>query len=146
MFAGNSGNESQTFRTERLDVYRRLCHLHLDVCTLTRGWPVVERFELGSQVRRSSNSAPAQLAERLSDRHVRNRIEGVNLSRSEASETIHHLYIANLKGYVAAAILEQFRDRYEECIRMLNGLERTLEQQLPPHERRWPAAPRSRRR
>jgi hypothetical protein len=26
---------------------------------------------------------------------------------------------------------------YKECIRMLNGLERTLERKLPERERRW---------
>ena len=27
---------------------------------------------------------------------------------------------------------------YQECIRMLNGMERTLEKQLPESDRRWP--------
>ena len=33
---------------------------------------------------------------------------------------------------------ERFRERYQECIRMLNGLERTLERQLSERDRRWP--------
>ena len=60
---------------EDLAVYRRLCELHLRVCELSRRWPREERFELTSQMRRSSNSAPANLAERQSERHVRNKIE-----------------------------------------------------------------------
>jgi hypothetical protein len=31
----------------------------------------------------------------------------------------------------------EFRGRYKECIRMLNGLEKTLERKLPDRERRW---------
>ena len=81
-------------RVEDLKVYQRLCQLHIEVSQLTRTWPSEERFELGSQVRRSSNSSPANLAEKHSDRHVRNKIEGVNRTRGEALETIHHLYIA----------------------------------------------------
>jgi hypothetical protein len=27
---------------------------------------------------------------------------------------------------------------YQECLRMLNGMERTLEKQLPESDRRWP--------
>lgn len=61
---------------EDLEVYRKLCFLHLEVCDLTHEWPLEERYELGSQVRRSSNSSPAQLAEKNDDRHVRNKIEG----------------------------------------------------------------------
>jgi len=93
---------------------------------------------LGSQARRSSNSAPAQLAEKYDDRHVRNKIEGVNRSRGEAAETVHHLFMAHLKGYETLTTYEEYRDRYQECIRMLNGMERTLEKQLPETDRRWP--------
>ena len=125
-------------RVEDLQVYQRLCQLHIEVCDLSHDWPREERYELGSQVRRSSNSAPAQLAEKHGDRHIRNKIEGVNRSRGEAAETIHHLYVAKLKGYIEESTYEAYRQRYQECVRMLNGLERTLERQLPTSQRHWP--------
>ena len=46
--------------------------------------------------------------------------------------------MAHLKGYESKETYECFRERYQECIRMLNGMERTLERQLPERERRWP--------
>ena len=125
-------------RLEDLVVYQKLCRLHIEVSALTNRWPDQEKYELGSQARRSSNSAPAQLAEKYDDRHVRNKIEGTNRSRGEAAETVHHLYMAHLKGYEARGTYEDFRERYQECIRMLNGMERALEQQLPQSDRRWP--------
>ena len=128
-------------RVEDLDVYRKLCALHIDVCELSRSWPRDERFELTSQVRRSSNAAPANLAEKHSDRHVRNKIEGVNRARGEVLETVHHLYIATMKGYVNQDDFQALRGRYEECVRMQNGLERSLERNLPESQRRWPALP-----
>jgi len=125
---------------EDLDVYNKLCRLHIEVCDLTHGWPQEEKYELGSQARRSSNSAAAQLAEKNDDRHIRNKIEGVNRSRGEAAETIHHLYMAKLKGYITEGLYESYRNRYKECIRMLNGLEKNLERKLPERERRWRVA------
>lgn len=125
-------------RVEDLKVYQKLCLLHIQVCELTRTWPCEERFELGSQVRRSSNSSPANLAEKHSDRHIRNKIEGVNRARGEALETIHHLYIARLKDYVSEEDYQGFCSRYQECIRMLNGLEKSLEKQIEEPSRRWP--------
>jgi four helix bundle protein len=122
---------------EDLEVYKKLCRLHIEICDLTHSWPQEEKYELGSQVRRSSNSSPAQLAEKNDDRHIRNKIEGVNRSRGEAAETIHHLFIAKLKGYITEKVYIVFRDRYKECIRMLNGLEKTLEKKIPERERRW---------
>ena len=122
---------------EDLEVYNKLCRLHIEVCDLTCKWPREEKYELGSQVRRSSNSSPAQLAEKNDDRHLRNKIEGVNRSRGEAGETVHHLYVAYLKKYITSDIYGSFRARYKECIRMLNGLEKTLERKLPATDRRW---------
>ncbi len=128
-------------RIEDLNVYQKLCRLHIDVHELTAGWPAQERFELASQVRRSSNSSPANLAEKHSDRHVRNKIEGVNRAREEALGRIHDLYIGRLKAYISREEYEAFRSRYLECVRMLNGLERTLERKIDESSRRWPVQP-----
>jgi len=76
--------------------------------------------------------------DRYDDRHIRNKIEGVNRSRGEAAETIHHLYMAHVKGYESKETYERFRERYQECIRMLNGMEGTLEKYIPERDRRWP--------
>lgn len=112
---------AEFMRVENLVVYQKLCDLHIEVCDLARTWPPEERYELGSQIRRCSNSSPANLAEKHSDRHVRNKIEGVNRSRGEALETVHHLYIALRKRYIAEELFEAFRQRYQECVRMLNS-------------------------
>ena len=73
------------------------------------------------------------------ERHIRNKIEGVNRSRGEAGETIHHLFMAKLKGYIDQSVYGSYRSRYKECIRMPNGLEKSLEKHLPESERRWPS-------
>ena len=125
---------------EDLQVYQKLCQLHLEICDLSHAWPAEERYELGSQIRRSSNSSPAQLAEKHDDRHVRNKVEGVNRSRGEAGETIHHLFMAKLKGYIQNDVYAKYHERYKQCIRMLNGLEKSLERHLPEKERRWAGA------
>ena len=134
-------NQAETSKTyldvEDLDVYQKLCQLHLEICDLSHEWPAEERYELGSQIRRSSNSSPTQLAEKHDDRHVKNKVEGINRSRGEAGETIHHLFIAKLKGYIKGNVYAAYRERYKQCIRMLNGLEKSLERRLPEKERRW---------
>ena len=132
------GDRLMVRHVRNLVVYQRLCALYVEICPLTKEWPREECFELASQVRRSSNSAAAQLAERYDDRHVKNQIEGVNRSRSEAAESVHHLEMARVRGFITDQVLEGLRDHYEECIRMLNGLERRLERRLPPSDRRWP--------
>ncbi len=124
-------------KIEDLNVYQKLCVLHIEVCNLSHKWPTEERFELGSQIRRSSNSSPAQLAEKNDDRHIKNKIEGVNRSRGEAKETIHHLYIAKLKNYITESVYLSYKKRYQECVRMLNGLEKNFEKNIPEKDRKW---------
>ncbi|MEW6096164.1 MAG: four helix bundle protein [bacterium] len=48
---------------EDLEVYQKLCELHLEICEFTYTFPKHELYELGSQIPRSSNSSPANLAE-----------------------------------------------------------------------------------
>jgi len=46
-----------------------------------------------------------------------------------------------MKGYVSEPVYQAYTDRYQECVRMLNGLERSLERQLPETDRRWSTEP-----
>ncbi len=48
-------------------------------------------------------------------------------------------FMAKLKGYIEPSIYSSYRSRYKECIRMLNGLEKSMEKHLPESERRWTA-------
>jgi hypothetical protein len=49
---------------EDLEGYRMLCQWHIDVRDLANRWLLEEKYKFGSQVRRSSNRAPAHLAEK----------------------------------------------------------------------------------
>jgi hypothetical protein len=48
--------------------------------------------------------------------------------------------IATLKDYITEKVYLEFQGRYKECIRMLNGLEKTLERKVPERELRWQLA------
>ena len=129
----------QFMRIKNMEVYRKWYVLHIEVCDLSHDWPSEEWYELGAKVHCSPNSSASNFADKHSDRHLRKQIEGVTRSRGKGNETIHHLYVARLKRYLTAEGFEPFRDRYGKCVRILNGLERTLESRLPQSERRWKA-------
>jgi four helix bundle protein len=131
--------EKTYMEVDDLEVYLLLCDLHIRVCELSALWPREELYELGSQIRRSSNSSPSQLAKNNDDRHIRNKIEGVNRARGEAGETIHHMFMAFKKHYIDRKTFDSIRDSYKQCVRMLNGLERSLEKYIPSQDRRWPS-------
>jgi four helix bundle protein len=114
---------------EDLEVYQKLSILHLDIHKLTLIFPKFELHELGSQLRRSSNSIPANLAEGWNNKHINLYLEGINRALGELRETVHHLTIAYRKEYFSKEIYYTYLERYKECGRMLKGLEKSLEKQ-----------------
>jgi four helix bundle protein len=112
---------------EDLEVYQKLCDLHIEVNELTFTFPKFELYELGSQLGRSSNAAPANVAEGGNNKHVNIYLEGVNRAQSEVRETRHHLRMAYRKGYISSEKHSDLINRYDECGRMLTSLEKSLE-------------------
>ncbi len=51
-----------------------------------------------------------------------------------------YINVEKLKGYITKKVYLEFRGRYKECIRMLNGVEKTLERKVPERERRYQLA------
>ncbi|HDO25488.1 MAG TPA: four helix bundle protein [Nitrospirae bacterium] len=111
---------------EDLEVYRKLCDLHIEVNELSFTFPKFELYELGSQVRRSSNSSPANVAEGWNNKHINIYLEGINRAQGELRETKHHLKMAFRKGYIEQSKFTDLISRYDECGRMLKALEKSL--------------------
>ncbi len=109
-----------------LKVYQKLKGLHLDVHRESLLFPKFELYELGSQVRRSSNAAPAILAEGWGSRHTNIYIEAINRALGEVRETQHHLDVAKEKTYLMEQRFADLDARYDECGRMLEGLHQSL--------------------
>jgi four helix bundle protein len=111
---------------EDLEVYRKLCELHLEINELSLEFPKFELHELGSQIRRSSNSIAANLAEGWNNKHINIYLEGINRAQAELQETKHHLYMAYRKKYLSEEIYREYFEKYSECGKMLRGLEQSL--------------------
>lgn len=111
---------------ESLKVYQKLSALVLEVHKLTMDFPKFELYELGSQLRRSSNSAPANLAEGFDNKHTAIYTECISRAQAEIRETIHHLKIALSKNYLRQEQLDPLLQEYLECSKMLYGLTKAL--------------------
>jgi four helix bundle protein len=118
------GNKIESF--EDLEVYQKLCQLHLKGSQASIKFPKFELHELGSQLRRSSNSCPANISEGWNNRHLNIYLEGINRAMGELQETLHHLSMTFRKEYLSKEDYESYRSRYLESARMLRGLERSL--------------------
>jgi four helix bundle protein len=61
---------------EDLEVYQKLCELHLEISKLSLSFPRFELHEVCSQSRRSSNSIATNLAEGWNNKHINIYLEG----------------------------------------------------------------------
>jgi four helix bundle protein len=106
-----------------LIVYRRAFSLGVAIFRFPRAWPAEERCALTDQVRRSSRSFGANIAEAWAKR----RYEAYFVSRltdadAEANETEHWLACALKIGYIGISDFEAMRTRLAEIGRLLGGM------------------------
>jgi four helix bundle protein len=98
-----------------LDVYRTALDTAMEVFRLTESFPAGERFAMTDQIRRSSRSVCANLAEAWRRRRYRAAfIAKLNDAESEAAETEVWLELAMKCGYLEFDKYEDLSDRYEK--------------------------------
>jgi len=88
---------------------------------LADGLPPQERYDLVSQIRRSSKSVMANIAEGYGRYHYLDSLRFYYFARGSLDETINHIITAHDLAYIGDV---RFRELYElgrETERMLNG-------------------------
>lgn len=103
----------QVERFEDLDVYKRSCELQQAVFAKSMGFPPAEKYSLTDQIRRSSRSIGANIAEawakRLYPDHFRSKLSDAD---AEQMETQHWLRTSHSCGYVPTA---EFDSLLSDC-------------------------------
>jgi four helix bundle protein len=111
---------------EDLDVFRRAYRLSLDVHRKSLEFPPLEQRALADQLRRSSKSICANIAEGFS-RQGRSAAEFkrfLGMAMGSADEMRVWLRYCLDLGYVDAETWRRWRDEYQEISKMLQGLSR----------------------
>ncbi len=106
-----------------LKVYQMAYRIALDIHQVTKTFPKEEKYSLTDQIRRSSRSVPANLAEAWKKR----RYEKAFVSKivdcaGEAGETEVWLDFSRDFGYIGDDQYKELMKKYEEVNRMLSGM------------------------
>ena len=110
----------------KLVVWQRADDLFIDLHRLTlQRFPRHERFELGSQLRRSAYSVPANIVEGSARSHRRERLRFFNIASASLSETGYGLHAARRLGYIDEATYVELELRVRQVAAPLNGLIKT---------------------
>jgi len=99
----------------------------VQVYRFTERFPSGERFGLTSQMRRSSVSVPANIAEGFSRNTAKDKANFYSMALGSLTETASHAYIAADLGYLKDDILQQMIHTTDDLHRMINGLIKTAQ-------------------
>jgi four helix bundle protein len=109
-------------------VYQRAFAAFMRVFEITRGYPTEEKYSLVDQMRRSSRSVCANIAEAWRKRKYvtvfRNKVAD---AMQEASETQCWLEFSLACNYIKKKTFDEFDGEYEQIIAMLSSVELNAE-------------------
>ena len=106
-----------------LKVFQRSYSLSLSIFELTKSFPTEEKYSLVDQIRRSSRSIPANIAEAWKKRqYPKMFVSKIIDAAGEAGETEVWLDISKDTGYVSQEQYQNLMDGYSEVNRMLYGM------------------------
>ena len=131
--SGETGKPVRHFRD--LDVYQNALTAGLRIYELSKKFPAEERYALIDQIRRSSRSVCANVAEAWRKRRYEAAfVSKLSDAETEAAETQVHIEFAVRHGYVTEAEFREIDDAYErilgQVIKMIDQPEKWLI--LPP--------------
>jgi four helix bundle protein len=107
-------------RLDELRVYDRAFGLAMEIFRRSKHFPAEERFSLTDQIRRSSRSVCANIAEGWHKRRYPAAfVAKLSDAEAEAGETIVWLNFARECGYLPADLGDELRDGYDQVLGML---------------------------
>ena len=120
------------FGFKEMDVYRLSYQLALDLFHITKKFPRDEKYLLVNQIRRSSRSVCANIAEAYRKRrYPKHFVSKLTDADGEASETGIWLDFAKDFGYINKEEYINLINRYLKAGRMLGGMMKNPEKFIP---------------
>jgi four helix bundle protein len=119
-------------RHQDLLVYQKAIEAAMEIFELSKTFPKEETYSLTDQIRRSSRSVPANIAEAWRKRRYKAAfISMLNDGEGEAAETQTWLEVAVRCGYVKRERAKELYLEYDEIISMLVSMQNNPEKWLP---------------
>ena len=109
-----------------LEVWKRAHSLALDVYRVTEGFPDRERFGITAQLRRSSTSVPANIAEGFGRKTTKDFLRHLAIANGSLEETRYFLILSCDLGFLRRADLARLEHDCDAVAMMLSALRRSL--------------------
>ena len=116
------GDRFYTYSFEKLEVWQAARVFKKSIYQITQKFPREELFGLTVQIRKSTGSITANLAEGSGRASDKDRAHFTNIAYSSALETIDHLITAFDLEYISEEMYVDHRLKLDEIINKLNSL------------------------
>lgn len=123
------GESIKTFKD--LETWQKAHQLALSIYQITQSFPSEEKFGLISQIRRATISITANIAEGFGRYHFKDKLKFYYNSRGSLFEVQNFLLLSKDLSFLDPASHKKLYMASEEVARLLYGLIRSLEKQLP---------------
>jgi four helix bundle protein len=106
---------------EDLEVWKKCRQLRIEISELLKKFPDDEKFRLIDQLKRSSRSVTANIAEGHGRFHYQDNLKFCRNARGSLNEVLDHLICASDEMIINTDQLRHLREKYYECFKLLNG-------------------------
>lgn len=113
-----------------LEIWKLATELTVLVYKLTKEFPRVEQHGLINQIRRSSSSVGANIAEGFGRYHYKEFIKFLYNSRGSLQETKHWMILSQQLGYVTTSIADEIVEMIDKINVKINNSINATEKQI----------------
>ena len=115
------GSTEKISSFEQLRVWQYSQDVAVAVYKIVRKFPAEEKFGLSDQLRRSSSSISANIAEGFGRQTSRDKSHFYTIANGSLLETKSHLYLASKLGYISEEQLSELNSIIVSTQKMLNA-------------------------
>ena len=119
-------NENLIFGFEKLEIWQLSMDLSVDIYHLSRVFPIEEKYDLTSQINRSSGSVPSNIAEGTSRFSKNDKARFLQYSYTSNLETMNNLIRAYRIGYISKEVCDGYRPRIKEIANKINAYYKSI--------------------
>ena len=113
--------DSRITSFEQLESWKTSQDLAVFVYSLTKQFPQEEKFGITSQIKRSSSSISANIAEGFGRRTIKDKLNFYTIAYGSLLETKNFLYLAQKLKYIDNHLLEESLIKVTSCQKLING-------------------------
>jgi four helix bundle protein len=113
---------------KKLEVWTLAMEIVKEIYSLTKHYPIDERYGLISQTNRAAVSIPSNIAEGMGRNYTKDTVQFLHVSRGSAYELETLLNVAMMINIIDDRNYKKINNKLESSIRLINGFINYLEQ------------------